>query len=144
MSDLPVPSGRQLSHLLKPLLAKADRPMGAYELAMKLSAATGKHQFPNSIYRALHRLRDEGDVIELVSSNRWVWRGTQEQGPVLALICTACGACMPQSDPELAAGLKKIAAEQGFRVSRMHLEVEGRCSNCWGSTNSCHPVNGSH
>jgi Fe2+ or Zn2+ uptake regulation protein len=111
-------------------LQQSRGPIGVYALADMLTRSTGKKHFPNSIYRALHRLRDEGDALHVVSANGWVLRKCEPAGPVVVMLCTACGRATQQSGAGLEARLGALSCGEHFKLSHAHLEILGWCRAC--------------
>ncbi len=116
-------------------LAKANRPVGAYELIDLMANASGKRPAPISVYRALAWLLDNGLAHRLESKNAFVLCGHDHAAgePVIFLICEACGEVQEATSPGLARELAALAAGAGFAPRTRVLEIAGRCERCAGN-----------
>lgn len=114
------------------VLAKANRPVGAYEMIDLLADAKGKRPAPISVYRALAYLLDHGLAHRLASQNAFVVCGHSHgaEEPVIFLICEQCGGVTEATSSALAAELVALAAKAGFRPRTRVLEIAGRCEQC--------------
>lgn len=124
------PSDTSLSRRVTWALERSEKPRSAYQLADLLTVATGRKHFPNSVYRALHRLREEGVVLQIVLCNGWQLRATHATGPILVLLCQDCGHALQLSADYVGAALGQLLNSQQFRANRHHLEMLGRCAAC--------------
>ena len=124
------PPDTSLSRRVTWALEQSEKPRSAYQLADLLTVATGRKHFPNSIYRALHRLREEGVVLQIVSCNGWQLRATHLTVPILVLLCQDCGHALQLSADHVGSALGQLLNSQQFRAHRHHLEMLGRCAAC--------------
>jgi Fur family zinc uptake transcriptional regulator len=124
------PAGTRVSReLVLEALATAATPTSAYDLRDLLSARLGRVVSPNSVYRILHALAEEGRALRIESSRCWILvepTGLAE----LMLLCSACRSvqtipCPPEVDRLLTLGRKR-----GFTTERLVLEVLGLCAGC--------------
>jgi Fur family zinc uptake transcriptional regulator len=110
------------------LLLEAARPMKAYDL-MAAFDETGAPAKPPTVYRALEFLEQQSLVHRIAGINAFIACGADQAVHTAAfLICDCCGSA-EEFDPriEQVAGL---AADHGFAVEAVTLEVRGRCRWC--------------
>lgn len=82
---------------------------------------------PNQVYRTLARLMETGRVHRLESLSAYVLKnGTSDAW----LICDYCHKVRVQPAPDTVELLRGCAATHGFRVSRLIIELHGRCASC--------------
>jgi Fur family zinc uptake transcriptional regulator len=115
------------------VVASQSRPLGAYDIAERLSA-TGKRVAAVSVYRALDFLTENGLVHRIASRNAFVSCGhahTDGAGLVF-LICRSCGVIDETTSPEVEDQLGRTLAKLGFKPASRILEVEGECGACLG------------
>ena len=124
---------------LTPIRAKAlqalhadHRPVGAYDLADRISPAGGRRLAPISIYRALDFLVEQGFVHRLSSRNAYVacLHGHGADEVVAFLICEACGGVDEDSSPAMKQAVAAIAQSRHFAPSHQVVEIVGRCEHC--------------
>lgn len=113
-------------------LERANRPVGAYELADLMADASGKRPAPVSVYRALAFLLDNGLAHRLESKNAFVVCGHAHAAgePIVFLICEACGDVAEATSPDLARDLAALTAAADFRARTRVVEIAGRCARC--------------
>jgi Fur family zinc uptake transcriptional regulator len=104
--------------------------MSAYAI---LDAVRGdKIAAPTTVYRALARLMERGDVHRLESINAYMAcrHERHDQGQTVFAICSACGHVDELAMPDLAERLRTNAIQHGFRVDAAVIELTGRCASC--------------
>ncbi|GJE62035.1 Fur family transcriptional regulator [Methylobacterium trifolii] len=114
-------------------VAAEGRPLGAYDIAERLSGA-GRRVAAVSVYRALDFLTEHGLVHRIASRNAFVpcaHEHAAREGLVF-LICRSCGIIDETTSPEVEDGLERTLARAGFRPESRILEVEGECGACAG------------
>lgn len=114
------------------ILAKANRPVGAYEMIDLMAEEHGKRPAPISVYRALGYLLDQGLAHRLASRNAFVVCGhAHEAGePVIFLICEECGEVQEATSPNLTRELAGLSSAAGFHPRTRVVEIAGRCERC--------------
>ncbi|ACB96572.1 Fur family transcriptional regulator [Beijerinckia indica] len=114
------------------ILAKEQKPLGAYQMIEKIAETTGKRPAPISIYRALDFLLENGLVHRLASCNTYLAcrHGHAAEEPIVFLICEKCGSVIEASSVELGAGLTSLAAREHFRPRTRIMEIAGLCHDC--------------
>jgi Fur family transcriptional regulator, zinc uptake regulator len=123
--------GTQLTELREAVLRElwaAGVPLGAYELADRLTGRAGGHLAANSAYRLLMLFQEMGLVRRVESKHAYVVAGAESAD--LFLLCDGCGAVMGVSDGEVAALLAARSQALGFHATRQIVEVTGRCQDC--------------
>ena len=119
------------------VVASQARPLGAYDIAERLSAS-GKRVAAVSVYRALDFLTEHGLVHRIASRNAFVSCGhTHTDGAGLVfLICRSCGGIDETTSPEVEDQLGRTLAKAGFKPTSRILEVEGECGACLGRSST--------
>ncbi|WP_248308466.1 Fur family transcriptional regulator [Bosea sp. 124] len=124
---------------LTPIRAKAlealhadHRPVGAYDLADRISPVGGRRLAPISIYRALDFLVEQGFVHRLSSRNAYIacLHGHGADEVVAFLICEACGGVDEDSSPAMKKAVAAIAQSRQFSPSHQVVEIVGHCEHC--------------
>lgn len=124
---------------LTPIRAKAlealhadHRPVGAYDLADRISPAGGRRLAPISIYRALDFLVEQGFVHRLSSRNAYIacLHGHGADEVVAFLICEVCGGVDEDSSPAMKKAVAAIAQVRQFSPVHQVVEIVGRCEHC--------------
>lgn len=112
-------------------IASEPRPMGAYDIAERLSAQ-GKRVAAVSVYRALDFLGEHGLVHRIASRNAFVSCGHDhgKAAKLVFLICRSCGGIDETTAPAVENALDTTLARSGFKPSSRILEVEGQCGAC--------------
>lgn len=111
------------------LLLRAGAPVKAYDL-LPLLGADGQVVKPATAYRALEFLEALGLVHRIASLNAFVACGHEGPTHVAAfLICECCG-IVQEFEPVLDAVTRVAAAERGFEIASLGVEVRGLCGAC--------------
>jgi Fur family zinc uptake transcriptional regulator len=108
------------------------RPVGAYDLADRISPPGGRRLAPISIYRALDFLVEQGFVHRLSSRNAYVacLHGHGADEVVAFLICEDCGGVDEDSSPAMRQAVAAITSGRHFAPSHQVVEIVGRCEHC--------------
>lgn len=108
------------------------RPVGAYDLADRLSPAGGRRLAPISIYRALDFLVEQGFVHRLSSRNAYIacLHGHGADEVVAFLMCETCGGVDEDSSAEMKGVLAGIAQARQFTPKHQVVEIVGVCEHC--------------
>ena len=112
------------------LVAKAERPVKAYDLMEQVGDAKGAVA-PPTVYRALDFLLENGFIHKLESINAFIGchqPRTAHEAPFL--ICNRCGRAVEMEDKAVAEQLARQALALGFQPQAQTLEVLGRCARC--------------
>ena len=107
------------------------RPVGAYDLADRISPAGGRRLAPISIYRALDFLVENGFAhrIERLGAYVGCVRGGEEHSAAFVV----CRACRLVAETHLPRNMRRLigeAAAGGFAVETIVVEAEGLCASC--------------
>jgi Fur family zinc uptake transcriptional regulator len=120
---------RSKDQLIAQALRDADHPLSAYELIERLR----NHGInaPTTVYRALNRLVETGEVHRLESLNAFVCCARNcRHGTAVFAICEARGAVAEFDDDVIAKRLATWASAASFLVDRTTIELRGRCGSC--------------
>jgi len=126
--------GLQLTPLrreIADLLARAGKPVGAYEMMDQLGKAKGRGVAPPTVYRTLDFLVENGFVVKIESRQTYMIcddPGHDHHG--ILLICSECGQSAEVDDPAVDQVLVAAAQAAGFHLQRQMVEVEGLCRPC--------------
>lgn len=113
------------------VLADADRPFSAYDIAEEVSRRQQRRIAANSIYRILDLFVAKNLTLRIESSNAYV--ANPHPGCVhdcIFLICNSCGKTTHVDNDLVARGVRKTAIGEGFSADRTIIEVRGTCDQC--------------
>ncbi|TPI15591.1 MULTISPECIES: transcriptional repressor [unclassified Mesorhizobium] len=139
----PLSAGQTFSGLTKnqalvlETIAKARKPIGAYEILRKLKPYGIKS--PVQIYRAVNSLIQCGIVHKVESINAFV-RCTdvhlhRGQTTILA-ICDGCGTVVEHHDGTVDRLLEAWARQEALQVEAVAIELKVRCASCSASSSA--------
>jgi Fur family zinc uptake transcriptional regulator len=114
------------------LILGSDEPVGAYHLLDQLKAGKA-NATPNTVYRALEFLREQGFVHKLERLNAFVGcidGGEHAHHAAQFLICVKCGAVTELEDHGISHSVAAAAAAVGFKPRHATVEVDGLCALC--------------
>lgn len=113
------------------VLLETAGPMGAYDVADKVSRNLDKRIAPNTIYRILDLFVAHNLVSRIESKNAFIASAHPEHADdCIFLVCGACGKTTHIDDPNIAQQVRATAAATGFHPLRPVIEVQGRCNTC--------------
>ena len=116
--------------LLK-MLASEQRPLGAYDIAERLSTRLERRVAPTIAYRGLDFLVDIGLVTRLESQNAYVLCAYPDcLHDCMFLVCTSCDWVEEIVDQDVATCLENDAKHAGFVTERRVIEIQGQCKAC--------------
>jgi Fur family zinc uptake transcriptional regulator len=121
------------------LVWQSHQPIGAYAVLDALQAnrrdtAAGRKQSavaPPTVYRALEFLLNQRLIHRIESLNAYI--GCVHPGARHAaqfLICTDCGSAAELESQALSMAIDSAAADAGFAIERVAVEVSGHCPEC--------------
>ena len=112
-------------------LRNSGAPMSAYQILDVESVRSNGLKAPLTIYRALEKLIKAGHVHRIESLNAFVYCDRDHHSePPAFMICNDCKHIIEVGTRSIQKAVLKQAAEQGFQVEQMHVEVSGRCRSC--------------
>jgi Fur family zinc uptake transcriptional regulator len=114
------------------LILGSDEPVGAYLLLDRLKADKA-NATPNTVYRALEFLREQGLVHKLERLNAFVGctdGGEHAHHAAQFLICVKCGVVTELEDHGISHSVAEAAAAAGFKPRHATVEVDGLCAAC--------------
>jgi Fur family zinc uptake transcriptional regulator len=112
-------------------LRDVGRPVSAYELIEELRDKASLA--PQTVYRSLDRLIADGQAHRLESLNAFVaCCHPSHEGAAVFAICNDCGTVTEFDEAGAVDRLAAWARKARFAVSKMTLELRGRCSACVG------------
>ena len=128
-------------HVLE-LVWQSHQPIGAYAVLDALqanrrdSAPAGRTGAvaPPTVYRALEFLLGQRLIHRIESLNAYI--GCVHPGARHAaqfLICTDCGSAAELESRTLSMAIDSAAADAGFAIERVAVEVSGHCPECSGA-----------
>jgi Fur family zinc uptake transcriptional regulator len=110
-------------------LKEQHRPLSAYDIleGLRSDGVTAS----TTVYRALEKLLDAGQVHRIESLNAWTvcCGGHDHDTPVFA-ICDDCGNVAEHVVSEFAQSIASLSERTGFAPNHTVLEIHGRCSDC--------------
>lgn len=112
-------------------LAAHERPVSAYDIAERVSAARGKRVAANSVYRILDLFVRTNLARRVESANAYI--ANSHPGchhDCIFLICDRCGQATHIDDDRLTGALVSAANDAGFAEVRPVVELLGRCRDC--------------
>lgn len=128
------PKQRKLSknqQVVLDALAGQERPMSAYQILDLEDVRDKGLKAPLTIYRALDKLIEFGLVHRIESLNAFVVCDHEPHAePAGFMICNDCRQTIEMGTRALQRTVSRQAAEQGFTVEHMHIEISGRCEKC--------------
>lgn len=112
------------------LIWSSHQPVGAYAILDHLRDGD-RGAAPPTVYRALDFLMEQGLIHKLESLNAFIGCDHPQNRHVSQfLICTKCGSAVEIQDAGISTAVKKSAAEAGFTVGRLTIELQGLCPTC--------------
>lgn len=113
------------------VLAGAERPASAYDVAETVSRMRGKRVAPNSVYRILDLFVANNIAKRVETKNAYVANAHPEcVHDCIFLICDDCGQVTHLDDDALANSMRSRAADTGFHPKNATMEVRGTCDKC--------------
>jgi Fur family zinc uptake transcriptional regulator len=124
------PRGSLNRLLVLGVLKQSIRPMSAYDIRAALRSR--KNMSPISVYRALHRLEEMGQVHRLEALNAFVPCTHKHAGGGAHVFytCEECGQTKEFPAEELMSGVRMHLKTQAFRVTHAAFELRGQCEAC--------------
>lgn len=112
------------------LVWNSHAPIGAYSILDQLKV-NDRSAAPPTVYRALDFLLEQGLIHRLESLNAFIGCDHPEDRHISQfLICTNCHQAVEIADQRIVEAAAASAADQGFNLSRLTIEIEGLCAQC--------------
>ncbi|MGQ3297131.1 Fur family transcriptional regulator [Reyranella sp.] len=113
------------------IIARSNRPLGAYALLVLLQDEVGRKHTPPTIYRALEFLLEIGSILRVESRNAYILRDHPERpGSPVLFLCDTCDSSVAVESPVLAELIESNAATLKFHIARPVIECSGTCDRC--------------
>lgn len=113
------------------VLAGAERPLSAYDIAESIGRAENRRVAANSVYRILDLFVASNLARRVESANAYVVNAHPAcLHDCIFLICDRCGRTAHVDDDRVAAGVRRAARAAGFAPERPVVEVRGTCADC--------------
>ena len=120
-----VPNHQRVLHVLR----QANGPLTAYQI-LGLLRKSGVSA-PQTVYRALERLIESGQVHRIESLNAYVvCSNPSHRSTPGFVICDRCGGVSEFFDADVEARLRELAEKLGFGIRAGNIEVRGNCGDC--------------
>lgn len=115
--------------LVLDVLARSERPLGAYEL-LRLLRDEGLRS-PLQVYRVLDQLVEDGVVHKIESLSAFVLCTRNKRGRYAAFaICENCGQVSEIQDTGLEQALRALSKRESFHAKATTVEFSGLCEAC--------------
>jgi Fur family transcriptional regulator, zinc uptake regulator len=112
-------------------LAGFDRPVSAYDVTDRVSAASGRRIAANSVYRILDLFVANNVASRVESANAFIANAHPDcRHDCIFLVCDRCGGATHVDDDRITADVRSAALAAGFTPVRPVIEVRGICGKC--------------
>ncbi len=115
----------------------SDLPKGVHLSAQELKEkmeADGRTVSLSTVYRALERLNEEGEVRSIMSIRGQLWEVSDQEEQHDHLICTRCGITIEFRDTLVSGFGKTLAERKGYEYLESRFDIFGFCSSCKDKT----------
>ena len=117
------------------IIARSNRPLGAYALLVLLEGEVGRKHTPPTIYRALDFLLEIGSILRVESRNAYILRDHPDRpGSPVLFLCDTCDKSVAIQSADLAELIEGNAATLKFHIARPVIECSGTCERCAEAT----------
>lgn len=123
------PALMHLRDVIVQILRASDRPMGAYDIAKRISQIKGQKCHANSVYRVLDPMIRSGEIQSIVTERSYAFTA-QKPCSLLWCICRNCKAILPLNADAIHQSLDEAARSCSFQPAQRHVELVGLCANC--------------
>ena len=113
------------------VLASAEQPVSAYDVAEHLGKAQDRRVAANSIYRILDLFVGTNLALRVESENAYIVNAhPQCLHDCIFLICDRCHRTTHLDDDGATSAIRRAAEAAGFSPARPVVEVRGLCAQC--------------
>ncbi len=113
------------------VLARAEQPLSAYDIAEAIGKAEERRVAANSVYRILDLFVGTNLARRIESENAYIVNAHPEcLHDCIFLICDRCHRTAHLDDDRITAGVRRAAEATGFTPARPVVEVRGLCGAC--------------
>jgi len=113
------------------LLRREQKAIGAYDLVSEFATESGRHIAPNTVYRTLDFLEEQGLVAHLANSRAYVARMPHEGAETsVFFVCSKCGVTTECQEPHIERAVRSAAIAIGFVARARAIDIEGVCKQC--------------
>ncbi len=118
------------------MLESQQKPLGAYNIAERLSARLKRRIAPAAAYRGLDFLVEMGLVARLECRNAFILSAFPDcLHDCIFLVCKTCDRVEEIVDHDVATLLEDDAKNAGFITERRVIEILGQCKSCLTAEN---------
>lgn len=118
------------------ILEETKEPLSAYAILGALKEFNPKIA-PQTIYRALSSLVDDGKVHRLESKNAYiVCQYNHHSIASILSVCNDCGNVEENIEESVLKDLSKLTRQTGFSPKRHIIEIYGVCASCGSASTS--------
>jgi Fur family ferric uptake transcriptional regulator len=90
----------------------------------------------STIYRALERLSDQGEIRSIMSARGQLWESVSGEEHHDHLICTKCGLTIEFHDDLLSGFGQNVAERKGYIYQESRFDIFGFCKDCKANLDS--------
>ena len=113
------------------VLAEAEQPLSAYDIAEAIGRAEDRRVAANSVYRILDLFVGANLAHRVESENAYIVNAHPEcLHDCIFLICDRCHRTAHLDDDRVTRGVRRAAEAAGFSPARPVVEVRGLCAEC--------------
>jgi len=113
------------------LLCRESKAISAYTLVSAMAKKSGRRIAPQTVYRALDFLVEQGLVAHLPNARAYVARSPDgDEVTLLYFVCSACGLTVECHDPYLERSVRLSADAVEFVARACVIDLAGLCKQC--------------
>jgi|SRR5450432_1271679 Fur family transcriptional regulator, zinc uptake regulator len=113
------------------LLCREPKAVSAYTLVLAFENESGRRIAPNTVYRALDFLQEQGLVAHLLNTRTYVARlPYHDEETFLFFVCSRCGITAECRDPHVERAVRLSASTIGFVAHARGIDLAGICKQC--------------
>lgn len=113
------------------LLCRESKAVSAYALVSAFEKESGRRITPQTVYRALDFLEQQGLVAHLLNTRTYVARSPDyDDETSLYFVCSACGITAESKDRHVERAVRLSANTIGFVARGCVIDLAGLCRQC--------------